>query len=177
MVVKASQDLHVRKSLLQMEVVHAAIEVALTSCREQDSQGSALEEQGYAKDAVAVLCNLANFDKAKFYIPGETVRQEKDLRKFLLWGGLLALYYVGANAKTKEVIEFCEATKLTSLDLRYQEDLVKVLRAYLNMAEDARQGDTARAAEGDLGEGGNSQEEAAQPKTQSIDAKDIAFPR
>jgi len=180
MLVKVSQDSQLKRSLMQKENVHLFIEVAISSCGEQDSQSSSvLEMQSNAKDATVILYNLGNFDKSKFYIPGETAKQEKDRKRFLLWGGLLALYYIGINAKIKDVVEFCEATKLTSLDIQYQEDLMKTLKVYLDIVEDVKpketdSGGNLKTDEQDFIEITNSQEEGGQVK---IEVQDIVFPR
>lgn len=179
---KVSQNSKIKKALIQKENVHTLIEVAISSCGEQDLQSSSvLEAQSYAKDATVILYNLANFYKSRFYIPGETARQEKDRKRFLLWGGLLALYYIGTNSRVKEVIEFCEAAKVTSFDVQYQEDLVKVLKVYLNIVENIKQKETDTGSNLKTNEQGsiefiNPQEEG-QVKIQSIEVQDIAFPR
>ena len=84
MIVKISQESHIRKSLLNIEVVHKLIEIALTSCSEENSQ-LVLEERGYAKDSIVTLYNLYFLDKSKFYIPCETIKQLKNRTSFMFW--------------------------------------------------------------------------------------------
>lgn len=119
-----------------MDIIHGLVQIACSSCLEQkalpttEQSNSVSEEQAYAKDAALILYNLASFDRPKFYIPGETVRQAKDRRRFILWGGLFGLYYLSVNTKVKEISELCETTKLKEFELRDHEDLVKVLKLY-----------------------------------------------
>ena len=87
---------------------------------------------------MTVLYNLAHFDKSRFYIPGETIRQAKDRRRFILWGGLFGLYYFASNTTLKDMTDFCDNIKLKSLDLRDYEDLLKVTKLYLEQLNDSK---------------------------------------
>ena len=201
MILKVSQDSHTRKYMMQMETVHGLIPIALSSCMEQkqatnSNTNSVSEEQAYAKDAAMALYNLANFNRPKFYIPGETVRQARDRRKFILWGGLLALYHISNHTKVKEIEEFCEGAGLKELDLRNHEDLVRVMKLYLESMEESTKGKATLVEpalvrahklsdeeKGDSGEAAPGQEElspgsggAKQVNLDTSVPEDVAFP-
>jgi hypothetical protein len=134
-VVSVSEDVNYRKFLLQMEAVHSLIQVAIDSCQteskvanKQTTNINVEEEGGYSKEAVRILYNLANFDLPKFYIPGETVRWAREKNKFLIWGGLFALYYISSHSKNSEITEFCEKSKLKDLDVKEIENIINSLK-------------------------------------------------
>lgn len=135
---------------MQTDTVHGLIQIALTSCKEADrpagpeQTSSMSEEREYARDAVMALYNLAHFDRPKYYIPGETVRQAKDRRKFFLWGGMLLLQHLSTNTKVKEVAEFCDSMNLKELELRDHEDEVKVLKLYVEAGGGTTRGPNSR---------------------------------
>ncbi|MDR3581699.1 MAG: hypothetical protein P4L67_00285 [Candidatus Pacebacteria bacterium] len=128
---------------MQSDIVHGLIQVALSTCKEEgkatvagsESASNLNEEKGCARDVVQSLYNLASFDRPRFYIPGETVRQSRDRLRFLLWGGLYALYYLLPHAKVKEVAEFCEASRIKDMELRDFEDMIKSVRLHVQSLE------------------------------------------
>lgn len=127
-VVKHSQDPQVRECLLQIDIVHRLIEISLSVCKAKTGTGS----EECANEAVSVLYNLGRLERTRFYIPGATAKENSERTRFYLWGGFLALVYIASNAKDK--VEYC-AKKMSELDLRYYEDLVKLLRLYLGGSE------------------------------------------
>ena len=132
-VVSVSEDVNYRKFLLQLEAVHSLIQVAMDSCLNENKIANKQapnteDEGGYSKEAVRILYNLASFDLPKFYIPGETVRWAREKNKFLIWGGLFALYYISSHSKNAEIIEFCEKSKLKDLDVKEMENIINVLK-------------------------------------------------
>ena len=136
--IKLSQDSQTKKHLMNVEIVHLLIDIVMSSCIEEFQNNGNFEEQSFAKDALIILYNLANLNKSKFYIPGETIRQVEDRRKFIIWGGFLALHYISNKSKVKEVIDFWDNVKLKYLDLRDHEEVVKVIRSYLKVTSETK---------------------------------------
>ncbi len=127
-----------RRHLMQAETVHGLIQVAIASCGSerktsgpQEPSVGTEDDKFYAKEAVRILHNLANFDRPKCYIPGETVRQKRDAGRYMQWGGLISLYYVRAHAKVPEIREFCDNSKVRDLDIKDLEAMIETLKQVL----------------------------------------------
>lgn len=184
MLLLTSQDHQSRRQLLQLEIVHGLIQITLNACKEEDKpsvppdqNSSVAEERAYVKDAVQTLYNLANFDRPRCYIPGETVRQSKDRRKFMLWGGLVALRYLSEHAKVKEISEFCEVSRLKDLEIRDLEDCVKVLKLSLE-GIDEKKDKTAQLARtlSSLQAVNQAEEDKLEPEAGAIPTQDERVP-
>ena len=128
---KVCHDPQTRKYLMQIEIVHQLISLSLESCKNTNDKNNIIIKDEYIKDSSLILHNLANFDISKVYIPGETIKQSKDRRKFMLWGGMIALLYLSTNSNIKEVRDICENINKDFLTIKFQEDLIKVLSIYL----------------------------------------------
>ena len=101
----ASSSSHTRKYFLEKEIIHSLISLALKSC-DASAEARAEDIKTYSINAVKTLYNLAEFDRARFYIPGETEDISQKHIKFSTWGGMLALYYLR---------QFCEIPEISKL--------------------------------------------------------------
>jgi hypothetical protein len=101
---------------MNKDIVHSLIASALESCDPKNQTATADDEKCYSKETVRALYNLASFDRTRFYIPGETAFISKNREQFVLWGGLVALYYISTHAQHPDVKKFCENTKLKDIE-------------------------------------------------------------
>lgn len=128
----ASQDQLSRRYLITKEIVHGLISTAMPTC---DSDGTA-EKDGNdnsdVKEALRILYNLAAFDRAGYYIPGETVHVSQCRERFAMWGGLLCLYQINATAKHPEIRKFCDSTITKEMKLADISLIIDSLKLHLS---------------------------------------------
>lgn len=118
-----SEDYSEKTALMKIEYIHKLIQILVIAPKDHN-------ENIYAKDALRILYNLANFDHPKFYIPGETVRQARDSFKFNVWGGMICLYYLSKSTKNQELLEFCSESKLQDFEIRDLEQMLRILKIF-----------------------------------------------
>jgi len=171
MVLKGIQDPMLRRYLIRKDIAHALVDSLLLSC-----EGKNEIEGVYIKDLINVLCNLTYSDKLRFYIPGETIKQEKIRRKFLLWGGLIGLYYFINNTRMKDVSELCGTIRIKTISLRDYEDMLKVLKLHLeSLNESELDIEDTLANTKDLDEEIVEMEHANVPNIDNAKPKDVQF--
>ncbi len=132
--VSASQDTYCRKHVITKDIVHGLIGLALRSLDAEPKQiafGAPEEDKEYIKESVRALYNLASFDRVKCYIPGESVALVRGREKFILWGGLLALYQISSRAQLEGVQKFCEHTHLHDMEPTDLDQVASTLRLYI----------------------------------------------
>lgn len=175
-VIKSVHDPVLRRYLQRQDFIHALTNSLVVSCSRDVCKA-------FVKDCAAVLCNLAYSDKLRFYIPGETIKQEKVRRKLLLWGGLIGLYYFVGNTSVREAGELCESVRNKAMSLRDYEDLLKVLKLYLGGLDDSelfteecevkQNSPQAREVDEEMLE----LEDASVPALDMAKSRDVQFPR
>lgn len=172
--VNVSLDPQDKKYLLKRETVHNLIQVALKSCQIEENKNNnntnGEDEGQFAKESVQILYNLAGFNKPKFYIPGETVKQARDHSKFILLGGLNCLYFIKGNTKIPDIVEFCENSKLKCLELKDVENMITVLKLYSSLSNAVKSNSSKIKEEDNF-------DNQSVPNVELATAKDINFPQ
>jgi len=123
-----SQDNTTRHNLISKEIIHDLLSVSLSACDPQVEQKTD-EEKQVIKETSKILYNLASFDRAKFYIPGETANVSQNREKFASWGGLIGLFGLSHFAKLNDVKVMLDIQNLLSAvelsDLNLAIDTIK----------------------------------------------------
>eukprot|EP00826_Nyctotherus_ovalis_P064018 TRINITY_DN9386_c0_g1_i1.p2 TRINITY_DN9386_c0_g1~~TRINITY_DN9386_c0_g1_i1.p2 ORF type:complete len:157 (-),score=11.90 TRINITY_DN9386_c0_g1_i1:431-901(-) len=155
---------------MQIGIVHRLIDVSLTSLL-KSAETNAIEEQ-YARNAVQILHYLANIGTPAVYIPGETTNQARDRKRFMLWGGMATLIFLNHNSKFNELSNTCESASIKNLKLKLHEDLVRVIKVYLENKSNEVQ---SREADG-KGLVNSSENMPKSINAEEIQLQDVAFP-
>ena len=103
------------------------------------AQANEIEEDEfpyYPIQSLKILYNLANFNRPKCYIPGETAVLGLTRQKFIMWGGLTCLYYISEYTKIEEIEEFCKNSMLRELDINDLESVLNGVYHYYKKTDD-----------------------------------------
>jgi hypothetical protein len=131
--VSISEDSDDRAHLLQVELIHRLIELALQSCAKVEAfTPQRAQEMKCVVAAIRILYNLGNFDRPKCYIPGTTVKQVKQGKSLMLWGGHLCLYFISKKATNPQVRDFCQQSQLHDFSWTDLAEMLILLSTYIS---------------------------------------------
>ena len=95
-----SQNLECKKCFDREEIIHSLIKSTLA---EPDENGNSVE-------AMQILCHASSINHIEYPPCSSMLKASNKLfqEKIMQWGGLIAIFYINKNAKSKSMKEMCQ---------------------------------------------------------------------
>ena len=134
-----------RKVIIESEISQQLMDLILHSCQKFHFQE---EFFIFYELGVKILGCIANIHKSKYYIPGETIENERMRIKFIQDGGLLSLYYTSKNSFSQNLRFYAKKQLLQDFDIEDLEIQIAMIAKYVaTHSEDELSGANTRSTD------------------------------